>query len=141
MNNQQKKVAYIIWWIVGIFFVVVGLGTLSLFILSSILLVAAGLFVIPPGQEIIEKKLNFRTETWMKIAILVVVFGIVVIITPIQVEDNNLTDDMSSNDSTTENPANESGNIQQQLVRVIRDSDGQLIHHILYNSFNTTISK
>lgn len=78
-DHSKNKLASIIRWILGGFFLVIGILLISVGLLPSLLLLVVGLLVTPLSDKHIFGKLKFVVPTWVKFALcailLLAVFG------------------------------------------------------------------
>lgn len=63
-------------WIIGVIFVLVSLLKLHTTFLGGLLIMLGGIVLLPPTNNILEKKFNIRLSSWLKIVIFVVLVGI-----------------------------------------------------------------
>lgn len=77
---EQKKGLRILGWIVGILVLISGVFGFGSGVLYAIVVIIAGLLIIPPAHDLIAKKMGAKMALWPKwivIVILLIVAGYV----------------------------------------------------------------
>jgi len=62
---KQNKIISVILWIVAVFFILGGIIEISKSVLSGILIIVAGLIILPPITKIIKQSSKGKIKTWM----------------------------------------------------------------------------
>jgi len=107
MAKDIKKVGVrlVFAWIFSVLFILSGVGLLFNSPLSGILMLVAGVFILPPFSKMLKEKANLEISTWLKIIIVLVLLVIVgTMMSTDTIDTNNNLDD---NNAGLDNPQNQ----------------------------------
>jgi len=104
MAKEVKKIGVrlVLAWILSVLFIVGGFGMLFSSPLSGVLVLLAGVLILPPFSKLLKEKANLEISTWLKIIIVLILLSVA----------GTLMSEGSSN--TNLNNAQESDNTQAQ---------------------------
>lgn len=67
---------YVLAWIFGVLFILVGAGSLANSIIGGLLIILGAVIILPPFGNFIEKKYHYHLSGWLKLVIFLVLVGI-----------------------------------------------------------------
>lgn len=104
-KNHSNKVGTVFCWIFGIILCIFALTSfVSASIFSGIISLIVALILLPPINKIIQEKTKIHIPAWVKIALTVVTFIIIIASTPNTSNNSNNTSNTQSNIQTNELP-------------------------------------
>jgi len=107
MAKETKKIGVrlVFAWIFSVLFILSGVGLLFNSPISGILMLVAGVFILPPFTKILKEKANLEISTWLKIIIvlvLLVIAGTMMNTNSLNISDNSGEVNQNNNDQTQE---------------------------------------
>ena len=76
--EKVKKIGvrYILAWIFGVLFIISGASYLTKSILVGLIILLAGIIILPPFTDFIEKKFSIRLSGWLLFVVFLILLGI-----------------------------------------------------------------